>query len=387
MRRTPDGEIEFIGRIDQQVKLRGFRIELGEIEAALEACPGVSQAVVLLREDQPGEKRLAAYLLRQPGAPFEPAELRTQLKLRLPEYMLPAAYVLLEAFPVTPNGKVDRRALPAPASERQEAPQSLSGPRDALESALCQAWEGVLQVHPVGIHDNFFELGGHSLLAVRLLEQIAREHGRRLPLVSLFEAPTVAQQAALLRLEQQREAVRALVPIQPQGQQAPFYFLPNFGGGLFNLAPLANALGLERPFYSFQPRGLDGNEAPHDSLPEMASYYLQALRSFQPNGPYLLGGFCFGGVVAYEMARQLEAQGERAALVAIVDGYAPRQAVHGRSLRRAWIFLRNFPHWLGDFWSLGRARCGLTSTAVCACWANAWQVASVSRSKSRLPTW
>jgi amino acid adenylation domain-containing protein len=352
-RRLADGDIEFIGRIDQQVKLRGFRVELGEIEAVLEACPGVYRAVVLLREDEPGAKRLVAYLTLAPGEQPTPAELRAQLKTRLPDFMLPAAFVILEAFPVSPNGKIDRRALPAPSGERLDAGKEIVAPRDDLEASLCQSWGEILNVHPLGIHDNFFELGGHSLLAVRLLEQIARQYGRRLPLVSLFEAPTVAQLASLMRREEQQAAQIALVPIQAQGVQQPFFFLPNFGGGLFNLKPLANAMGVQRPFYSFQPRGLDGNQPPHNSLPEMAAYYIRAMRAFQPEGPYLIGGFCFGGVVAYEMARQLEAQGQRASLLAIVDGYAPGQAVQGRSFRRLWIFLRNFPYWLHDFLGMG----------------------------------
>ncbi|MBN1147165.1 MAG: amino acid adenylation domain-containing protein, partial [Anaerolineales bacterium] len=346
VRYLADGRIEFLGRIDHQVKLRGFRIELGEIEVVLSERQGVKQVAVLMREDQPGDKRLVAYLSLERGANLGATELRAYLKTRLPEYMLPAAFVFLDELPLNPNGKVDRKALPAPAMERTGA--AYLAPRDDLEKRLCQLWEDLLGVRPVGVRDDFFELGGHSLLAVRLFNRIEQELGRRLPLAMLFRSPTVEELVLALRQGQGESEWSALVPIQPGGSRPPLFLVHPFAGETLRYAPLAQRLAPDQPVYGLQARGLRSDDEPHTTIEAMAHYYLAAVRAQQPHGPYFLGGYCLGGVVAYEMARLLQAQGEPVGLVALIESVAPVRA-RDRWLRRVANLARNFPLWLRDF--------------------------------------
>jgi amino acid adenylation domain-containing protein len=375
-RYLPDGNIQFLGRGDQQVKIRGYRVELAEIEVNLMETPGVRQAAVLVRRMENGEKRLAAYLALEPDAAAQAENLRSAvagfLKSRLPDYMVPSTYVILVSLPLTPTGKVDRLALAEhdvlvardvliardPALELSSNSQSYAPPRDDLEQQLCRIWEAVLGVQPVGVQEDFFELGGHSLLAVRLFTRIEHSLGQRLPLSTLFAAPTVAQLAEVLRSAQKPVDWSPLVSMQPEGSCPPFFCVHNFGGEVLNLHRLAQALGEEQPFYGLQARGLDGQQQPHITIPDMATYYLQAIQSVQPHGPYYLGGFCFGGIVAYEMACRLLARGETVRLVALIDAYAPNQAGHDPSAwQPRWMinFLRNLPVWWRDFWQLQQA--------------------------------
>lgn len=353
VRRRWDGELEFIGRKDEQVKVRGYRIELGEIEAVLGEHEGVEAAVVALVEEE-GEKRLVGYVVRRGGVEVRGAELRQWLKGRLPEYMIPGQWVFVERLPLTPNGKVDRKALPPPPRQRAEASDGFVAPRDELESRLCRLWEDLLNVQPVGVDDNFFELGGHSLLAVRLFSRLEQDFGQRLPLATLFQSPTVAELAAVLRQERAAADWSALVPIHAHGERPTFFCVHNFGGDVLDLVPLAQALGEDQPFYALQARGLDGIQPPHTTIAEMASYYLSAVQTHQSHGPYYLGGYCFGGVVAYEMARQLHAQGEQVALLAVIDGGAPGYLRDVQPLSLRWIlnFTLNLRYWLRDFFQL-----------------------------------
>jgi amino acid adenylation domain-containing protein/non-ribosomal peptide synthase protein (TIGR01720 family) len=311
-----DGTLDFLGRIDFQVKVRGFRIELGEVESALRACPGVADTVVVVREDVPGDKRLVAYLVATaPRSEPDMAALRAFLKDRLPEYMVPSVFVVLDALPLTPNGKVNRRALPVPT-------QSGSGvahvaPRDSLELALARLFEEVLGVGTVGIHDDFFTLGGHSLLAVRLMGLIRERTGRTLPLAALFQASTVERLAALARREP--APWTPLVPIQPGGDLPPFFLVHPVGGGVLAYAGLARQLGPRQPFYGLEAQGLDGAERPLESILEMAYYYVEAIRTVQPHGPYRLGGWSLGAVIAFEMARALRLRGEEVEVVALIE--------------------------------------------------------------------
>jgi len=218
VRYLPDGNIEFLGRIDHQVKIRGFRIELAEIEAILSQHPDVRTAVVVAREDMPGQKRVVAYLVaNQPPAPPS-SELRRFLKQKLPDYMVPSAFVMLPALPLTPNGKVNRQALPTPNQVRPELELAFVAPRDALETQLTRIWSEVLGIQPIGVTDNFFELGGHSLLAVRLFALIKQRCGKSLPLATLFQQGTVEQLASILRQKGWSPSWSSLVPIQPQGK-------------------------------------------------------------------------------------------------------------------------------------------------------------------------
>ncbi len=318
-RYLPDGNIEFLGRADHQVKIRGFRIELGEIEAALGRHPAVREAAVLAREDAPGEKRLVAYVV----ADSTIDELRRHLKDKLPEYMVPAIFVLLDALPLMVNGKIDLRALPAPDQSRPELEKAFVAPRDDLELQLAQIWEEVLGVHPVGMRDNFFELGGHSILAVRLFALIEERLGKKLPLAAVFQGATVEHLAEVLRQQTTPGQPSSLVAIQPGGSKRPLFLVHPAGGHVFPYVHLARYLGPDQPCYGLQARGLDDGQAPHARIEDMAACYIQALQTVQPTGPYLLGGWSMGGVVAFEMAQQLHAQGQRVALLALLDGRIP----------------------------------------------------------------
>ncbi|HEX2092297.1 MAG TPA: thioesterase domain-containing protein, partial [Longimicrobiaceae bacterium] len=288
----------------------------GEIEAALEREGRVRRGVAVVREDVPGDRRIVAYVVAEGGG-LSVAELRSAVKDRLPEYMVPSAFVLLEELPLTGTGKVDRRALPVPGTDL--VANAYVTPRDTLELQLAQLWEEVLGVRPVGVRDDFFALGGHSLLAVRLLAQVERLTGTRLPVAALFAGPTVEQMAGALRAGEAPGVSTPLVPIQPAGAARPLFFVHAAGGNVLGYQALSRYLGAEQPFYGLQARGVEGDEVPRARIEEMAADYLAELRAVQPEGPYRLGGWSMGGLVAYEMARQAEASGEAVELLVLVD--------------------------------------------------------------------
>jgi len=346
-RYLPDGNLEYLGRRDHQVKIRGYRIELGEIEAVLAQHPQVREVIVLAREVQTGDKQLVAYLVLEDkmtkrqddkvsnGVPITQSPnhlvtlstLRTYLHRTLPEYMVPSHFVMLEALPLTSNGKVDRSALPAPTLG--ETAERFVPPRDRVEMKLATIWKNILGLPQVGVLHNFFDLGGNSLLAVRLMTHIQQEFGKNLPLAALFQRGNVEQMAALLRQGGNAaagDAHAALAPIQTAGTKRPFFCVPGAGGYVIYLYQLARCLGADQPFYGLQAAGLEGEEAPHRTVEEMAAYYIDALRTVQPEGPYYLGGHSLGGWVAFEMAQQLQRQGQSVALVAILDTPAPELA-------------------------------------------------------------
>ena len=327
-RYLPDGNIEFLGRADHQVKIRGFRIELGEIETVLGQHPAVREAVVLARDDAPGEKRLVAYVVARPQSPPPAHDLRGFLKERLPEHMVPAVFVRLDALPLTPSGKVDRRALPAPGRTRSDLERAFVAPRDALELQLAHLWEEVLNVRPIGVADNFFELGGHSMAAVRLFALIENKLGRRLPLAAVFQGATIEHLAGILRHNANPAAHPCLVAIQPGGAKPPLFLIHPAGGHVFPYIHLAYALGRDQPCYGLQARGLEEGQDPQACIEDMAACYIEALRTVQAEGPYLLGGWSMGGVVAFEMAQQLLAQGQRVALLALLDARIPAPDEH-----------------------------------------------------------
>jgi amino acid adenylation domain-containing protein len=347
-RYLPDGNIEFLGRIDNQVKIRGFRIELGEIETVLSQHPQVRETVVIQREDRAGNldnKNLVAYVVSQQAERGELVtgnsnsdllqnQLRRFLAEKLPDYMLPSSFVFLDTLPLTPNGKVDRSSLPAPDSNRLESEATFVAPRDELELQLTRIWEQLLGVQPIGIRDNFFELGGHSLLAVRLFAQIERSFGQNLPLTTLFQGATIEQLASVIRQEVELLPTtsdtasssvnwRVLIPIQPKGVKPPMFFVHAAGGGLLYYRNFANYLGTDQPFYGLESSGLDGQQLAYATVEEMATHYISEIRTIQPEGPYFLGGLSFGGLVAFEMAQQLQAQGQEVALLALLDTCAP----------------------------------------------------------------
>jgi amino acid adenylation domain-containing protein len=322
-RYRPDGNIEFLGRIDHQVKVRGFRIELGEIEAALRQHPTVSEAVVLAQETPLGETQLVAYLVACKESLPAARELRNFLLEKLPDYMVPTVIIPLDALPFTSSGKVDRNALPKPDRERFESERVFVAPRNDLELQLSSLWEEVLGVRPIGVTDNFFELGGHSLAAVRLFALIEKRLGRKVPLATVFRGATVEQLANILRQHAEVAPHSSLVAIQPGGKRRPLFLIHPAGGHVFPYVHLANRLGSNQPCYGLQARGLEEGQEPHKRIEEMAAFYIDAVRTVQAKGPYLLGGWSMGGVVAFEMAQQLHALGENTALLALLDTRIP----------------------------------------------------------------
>jgi len=317
--------LEYVGRADGQVKVRGFRVELGEVEAVLRRAPGVSEAVAVTREDEAGDKRLVAYVVVEEGAAPTASALREYMRERVPEYMIPSAFAALDSLPLTSNGKVDKRALPEPEGVGQEGPRILA--RDVMELRLARMWEELLCVRPVGVRDNFFELGGNSMQAARLMFRIRETFGSELPLSVIFRESTVERLAGLLRSRHEPSpSPSALVEIQPRGALEPFFCVHPSGGGTLCYAPLAQHLGQGRPFYGLQSRGIDGEETPHARVEDMAEHYVREVRRVRPEGPYMLGGWSMGGVVAYEMARQLRAQSQEVTLLALIDSFAPHSS-------------------------------------------------------------
>ena len=314
-----NGEIEFVGRRDFQVKIRGFRVELGEIEAALAKHAAVREALVIAREEGINNKRLVGYIVPAAGSAPDAADLRKFLKRQLPEYMVPSDFVVLEEFPLTPNGKVDRKALPAP--QPSEAAADHIAPTNPVEAQLVAMWEEILAKKPISVRDNFFDLGGHSLLAVRLMRRIEQNFKRKLPLTTLFEAPTIEQFAALLQQERWTPSQASLVPIQPEGKRAPFFCIHGLGGTVLRFNALARHMGTDRPFYGVQAQGLEGDRAFHSTVEEMAAFYIKEIRALQPEGPYNVGGYSLGGLIAFEMARQFQADGQEVGVLALLDTY------------------------------------------------------------------
>ena len=312
---TDVGEVEYLGRTDHQVKLRGQRIELGEIEAALAALPDVDGACALVRED-----RLVGYVTG--GA--DPAAVRAALARELPEHMVPAAVVALDAFPLSPNGKLDRRELPAPVLAGGEGARR---PATAREEALTGLFAQVLGVERVGPDDAFFDLGGTSLLAVRLVARVREEFGVELTIGSLFEAPTPAALAARLDAAQPAtgDALDVVLPLRADGGGPPLFAIHPAGGIAWCYAGLSARLGPGRPVYGIQARGLVGDEPLPGSLQEEAEDYAQQIREVQPQGPYRLLGWSVGGVLAHTVAVLLQEAGQRVELLALLDAFPAEQ--------------------------------------------------------------
>ncbi|MCL6755247.1 amino acid adenylation domain-containing protein [Nostoc sp. CCCryo 231-06] len=316
-----DGNLEYLGRIDDQIKLRGFRIELGEIESILLQHPSVKEAIVTLYKTESNQS-LIAYVtgittdlstLRQGSVT---TQLKTHLKSRLPDYMIPAQIILLDQLPLTPNGKVDRKALPAPNGVIEGLYEP---PRNEFEEQLVQVWSAVLEHQDIGIHDNFFDLGGHSLLAIKLLNNIQQVFKQQLSLSSLFQNPTIAQLAEQLCNTEVQQSNPDLLSLQPQGDATPLFFLPGANGHGFYFRDLAINLGIERPAYGLETPGRDGLIPLPESVAAHASQLIDLLRQQQAKSPYILVGYSSGCAVAFEMAFQLEQQGETVSLLAILD--------------------------------------------------------------------
>ncbi len=368
-----DGNIEFLGRVDRQVKVRGFRIELGEIENALVQHPSVRACSVIADESEGRETKLIAYLapainkpergpslgqsfvcdefadtekhdamVSLPLSASEPPrfklwspsvinpqqagsmqklvpKLRNLLQEKLPDYMVPSAFVMLDELPLTPNGKVNLQALPMPALATCESEGSLVSLRDPVTLELKRIWEEVLGVRPIGVDHNFFELGGHSLQGVRMFAEVEKAFGKNIPLATLLKADTIQKLADVLRQENWSAAESALVAIQPNGPKPPFFCIHGLGGNVLFYRDLARHLGPDQPFYGLRAQQLNGKQVGLTSVEKMAEYYIKEIQTLQPEGPYFLGGLSFGGLAAFEMARQLCEHGHQVALLALFD--------------------------------------------------------------------
>jgi amino acid adenylation domain-containing protein len=349
-----DGSLEFLGRLDHQVKVHCHRIELGEVETVLAVHPGVQEAAVAALAAGGGEARLVAYVVAKPDQePPTAWALRHYLKDRLPEYMVPARFVLLRALPRTPGGKLDRRALPAPPNDRPELPRPYVAARTALEQILADLWRDVLRVDKVGVLDNFFELGGNSVQAAVIINRLQQRLEHAIDVIAMFDAPTVAGLAAhlhevypdcvwrllgedspgaphdqracagarpALAVRNRRPAAAKLaVSLQTEGAESPWFMVHPPGGIVVCYQALALRLGRQRPFYGIRSLGLHGEEDLPARMEEMAATYVAAVREIQPRGPYQLGGWSVGGLVALEMAQQLLAQGESINILALLD--------------------------------------------------------------------
>jgi amino acid adenylation domain-containing protein len=346
--RQPDGRIGFVGRVDNQVKIRGFRIEPGEIAAALEQHSDIAQAVVVARDDLSEQKELAVYYIPEPGLSPSVSELRAFLAANLPEYMVPVAFMELDEFPIAPGGKVDRKALPSPVKNVMRARENYVEPVTPQQKILAEIWLVVLGMDSIGIHDNFFDLGGHSLLAIQLVERILAS-GLSLTVAQLFQYPTIAQMAEVVGLRGDTE-YKSLVCLKDGAPgRTPFFLLHSAPGDLLGYSNLVHNLSPDQPVYGFQSLGLVDPSNVHSTIPEMAAYYVSVLREFLPDGPYLLGGWCYGGYVAMEMARLLIDQGRDVKMLALIDAWAyppaeRRVAFYWRRLRLARII--GFRQWL-----------------------------------------
>ena len=327
-----DGAIEYLGRIDYQVKLRGFRIELGEIEAVLLQQPAIQQAITSIYKDTSSNQFLVAYLIPN-GEPPTSEALRTALKEVLPDYMVPAAFVFMDAFPLIPSGKVYRQGLPAPDMSRiSSAETSYVAPSEIMHYQLLNIWEELHSVRPIGIRDNFFHLGGHSLLAARLVARIEQVFGTKISLSTLFARPTIEGLTFALQQQTQLDLRSPLIPVQITGSKKPFFFLHgDWTGGAYYCFTLARQAGQDQPFYVLEPFVFNNNQA-IPTIESLAASYLELIRSVQPEGPYYLGGFCNGGVIAYEIAQQLQKQGQQVDFLVLVDPAT-------RSLAKNFVYL------------------------------------------------
>ena len=315
----PDGNIQFVGRADSQIKIRGFRVELGEIESLLKTHPSVKECAVIVRgERSDNDRRIVAYVT---GEQQQAATLREYLSGRLPDWMLPSAIVHLERLPFNVNGKIDRDALPEPLFE--ELGKRIVAPKDRLESQLLTLWREILNIPTISVTDNFFDLGGHSLLALPIFLRIEKLLGKRLPLSILFEAPTIQKLAETIRRKTLETERPLLVPINPEGSGPPFFGIHGSFGEVLFYRSLSRALGRTQPFYGIQSPVLGSGSLPYTTIETLASYYMEEIRKVWACGPYLIGGYSFGGVVAFEIACQLRALGEDVALVALFDSPNP----------------------------------------------------------------
>ncbi|WP_419698194.1 non-ribosomal peptide synthetase [Mucilaginibacter sp. NFX135] len=334
-----DGEIFCLGRIDHQVKVRGYRIELEEIEQNLLKQDNVKQAVVIAREDTPGNPRLVGYVIINDQKSDN--DLRAQfdtwqrgLLEVLPEYMVPDDFVIMETIPITPNGKIDRKALPKPNYSNIQRSGEIVAPRTSNEKLVADIWTELMGLETISIFDNFFELGGRSLVAVKIMARLEQETGKRLPLATLFEHSTVEKLAARLELDATSITWESLVPIKPNGTKMPLYIVHGAGLNVLLFNALAMNMDAEQPVYGLQAKGLNGIDEPLDVMEDIAANYIAEIVAKNPDGPYALAGYSLGGIIAYEMAKQLMATGKEVKMLAMFDTYADLSTVNDPLLKK-----------------------------------------------------
>lgn len=319
----PDGCLEYLGRDDHQVKIRGVRIELQEIESRLNQIPEVHQSVVLVIETTQGDKKLIGFLVPSEDQILNLENVRHNLRGYLPATMIPSEFVCLTKLPLTANGKIDRQALLGMRGRPSAHPVTNGSPENDLQRQLIHIWERLLDVKGIGIDDHYFDLGGHSILALELFMEIENLTGIRLPLATLFKAPTIRQLVSILQSNQPPTNWQAVVPIKPTGTRSPLFAVPGIGGNVVGFNELIPLLEDDQPFYGLQSRGLDGQAEPFTRVEDIAAHYVSEIQAVQNSGPYFLVGACIGGIIAFEMAQMLTAQGHKVALLAMLETWPP----------------------------------------------------------------
>ena len=319
VQQTEEGKLEFLNRVDSQVKIRGFRIELGEIESALTQFPTISDNVVVVREDTPGDKKIVAYIIKRENQKTDIAELRQFLKTKIPDYMIPSAFVFIDKFPLTPNGKIDRKALPSPLEMDPQQAKTYLEPKTDMEKKLAKIWSDILKIERIGTDENFFEIGGHSMIAVTLMVKIEKELGIRLPLAILFDHSNIHDMAQLLDKKIEPISWGSLVPIRSQGSKKPLYLVHGAGLNLLLYTTIVAHLDPDQPVFGLQAKGLDGVDEPLYTIEGIATYYNSEILAVDKSGSYALAGFSMGGQLAYEMARQLVEAGKTVSFLGVFD--------------------------------------------------------------------
>lgn len=319
-----DGRIEFLGRLDFQVKVRGFRIELQEIENVLHSHPAIMDLLVTVFKDENGDQQLVAYLTLKDKTENIIDELRNHLKQSVPDYMIPQVFMILDQMPLNANGKINRKALPPPVIVTDNSKEDMSFVQLSItEEKLKDIWKTILNHDRFGINDNFFTIGGHSLLGVRMFIELEKQLGVKLPLQTLFKAPTIKELASVIDNEGSNLDWKPVVMFRKGGNKPPLFCLHMHNGNIYRWKVLEKYLSDDQPVYAIQPKALDPKQTPHRNIVEQAAYYIEEIKKIQPHGPYHFVGLCYGGTAAFEMALQLEARGEKTALLFMVNNYAP----------------------------------------------------------------
>jgi len=353
VQQTENGKLEFLNRVDSQVKIRGFRIELGEIESAISQFSTIKNNVVIVREDNPGDKKLVAYIIKGEAEDIDISELRVFLKTKIPDYMVPSAFVFIEQFPLTPNGKIDRKVLPSPIDSAPQQSKSYIAPQTETEIKLAAIWSDVLKINQIGTDEDFFEIGGHSMVAVTLMVKIEKELGTRLPLAILFDNSTIHDMAQLIDQKSERVSWGSLVPIRSKGSKKPLYLVHGAGLNLLLYTTIVAHLDPDQPVFGLQAKGLDGEDEPLYSIEEIAAYYNSEILAIDNSGSYALAGFSMGGQLAYEMARQLVEAGKKVSFLGVFDTVSEDAAsdYHIPFFKRYTLRLLRFFNQL--FWVIG----------------------------------